>query len=220
MAGVAAQVLRVLLNAGHGLSNQSPGQFDFGAQSPYGAEAAIVSRIVESVGDHYYFKRDPETCSPATDVTVLPTPTCNEACLSGHPRSGHLQYVIQWINEHCLKLKSGYGDIVLSVHMNSAESESASGTEVIIDNRAPVERYHEAQEIARIVSGVLGIPNRGVKTDRETPRKSIAIVEDTRPPAFLVELGFVTNPRDVQAVEACGAQAVIAAIDALAGKKR
>jgi hypothetical protein len=215
----AAQVLRILLNSGHGLSNVTPEVYDHGAKSQYGAEAAIVSRIVESVSDYYFLARNTETCSPATDITVLPTPVCNEACLSGHPRSGHLQYVITWVNQNCIRTKSGYGDVLLSIHMNSAESESATGTEVIVDNRAGAERYHEAQNISRIVAGVLGLPDRGAKTDRETPRKSIAIVEDTRPPAYLIELGFVTNPRDVQAVEACGAQAVIAAINAIARGK-
>jgi N-acetylmuramoyl-L-alanine amidase len=218
----AAHVLRILLDAGHGLSNDKPEQFDNGATSKYGGEAAIVSRIVEKVYDHYYFSRD-EACNPLTEITVQTTPVCNESCLSAHPRSSHLAYKIRWINEHALRVnKREYGDVVLSVHMNAADSEKASGTEVIVDDRAGIARYHEAQNISRIVAGVLGLPDRGAKTDIEGPRGSIAIVEDTNPPAYLVELGFVTNEGDVRAVEACGVEAVIAAIDAIvaAGDQR
>lgn len=213
------QVVRVIVNAGHGLSNATPNVYDQGASSPFGTEAYIVSRVADAVVDSFYLARD-ENCSPTKSISVIPTPLCSVACAATHKHTGHLSYVIQWCNDNAIHTKTtGYGDVLLSLHMNEAKDPEWGGTLVVIDNNAKPERYHEAMEIARIVSGVLGIPNRGVLLDSKTPRKSIGIVEDTDMPAFLIELGFVTNAKDVAAVETCGAQAIIAVIEALKGNK-
>ena len=213
---VPPAVQRVIVNPGHGLGNTRVGVFDEGASSPFGREAGIVDDIATRVVDHYW-KPHTDTCTSPHGVTVIPTPICNEACGAQHARTSHLSYVIGWINEVALKVKGGYVDVVLSIHMDSLDAKY-SGTLVVIDDRAGVKRYHEAQEIAKTVSQVLGLPNRGVLTDKKTPRRSIAIVEKTRPPAFLIELGNIQNERDVLAVRECGAQAVIAVIERLARK--
>lgn len=210
------QVVRVIVNAGHGLSNATPNVYDQGASSPFGTEAYIVSRVADAVVDSYYLAHD-ETCHSPKSISVIPTPLCSVACATTHKRTSHLAYVIDWINENKIHSKAaGYGDVVLSLHCNEAKDPEWGGTLVVIDNKAPAERYHEAMEIARIVSSVLGIPNRGVLLDSKTPRKSIGIVEDTDPPAYLIELGFVTNSADVKAIETCGAEAIIAVIERFA----
>lgn len=206
-------VQRVLVHAGHGLSNKTVGVFDNGASSQYGREAGIVDDIVTKVVDAFWLPHD-QLCDSPHKISVIPTPRCSDVCGSTHRTASHLSVVIEWVNEVALKVKGGYVDIVLSVHMDSLDAKY-SGPLVVIDDRAGVGRYHEAQEIAKILAQVLGLPNRGVITDRKTPRGSIAIVEKTNPPAFLLELGNIQNERDALTVRECGAQAVIAVIKAL-----
>lgn len=206
----------MIVAPGHGLGNTTPNVYDPGASSSFGTEATIVSRVAEEVVDHFFLARD-EQCGPTTDISVIPTPECSIACATTHRGRGHLSYLVDWINENAIHSKSaGYGDVVLALHMNSSENPAMSGVLVVVDNGAPSDRHRTAMQISRILAGILGIPDRGVLLDSETPRRSIAIVEKTRPPAYLIELGFVTNPQDVQAVATCGAQAVIAVINRLA----
>lgn len=205
------QVVRVIVNPGHGLGSAHVGIFDEGASSPFGTEAYIVSRVADAVTDEYYLARD-ENCSPRNTISVIPTPQCSEQCALTHKYS-HLSYVIDWINDTAIHDKAGYHDVLLSLHMNQSPKQETRGTLVVICGDAPPHRYEEARDIARIVANALGTPNLGVMLDTETPRKTIGIVRHTTPPAYLIELGFVSNPDDVKAVESCGKDAVKAVIE-------
>jgi N-acetylmuramoyl-L-alanine amidase len=213
----AVAVLRVLLDSGHGLSNKAPNIDDPGAIGCIDGveitEAALVREIADQVIDRFYFGRD-ENVSPTTRITVTPTVECNSACVRRHPRSSHLAAKIEYLNDHYAPF-----DFVLSLHMNSSDNPNATGTEVVYGGNAPASRLRQADELSRVVSGVLGLPNRGPLIDTATPRKKIALLRRTKAPALLIELGFITNENDVRAVRECGAEAVIAAINAIAGKK-
>jgi N-acetylmuramoyl-L-alanine amidase len=213
----AIAVLRVLVDAGHGLGNVTPGTYDSGAvgciDGQQITEAELVREIADKVLDFFYLSRD-ENNSPRSSVTVIPTVECSEACASRHKNSSHLSAKIAYANEHYAPF-----DYIISLHCNASDNPNSTGTEVIYSATAPVARLHEADNISRIVAGKLGLTNRGAKIDSETPRKKIAILRETKAPALLIELGFITNENDVRAVRECGAEAVIAAINALAGKK-
>lgn len=198
---------RVFLQAGHGLGNSHPGVYDSGATGCGEEEARLVSYIVDSITDRFFL-------DDHAQITVEPVPICASFCATTyHPKTGHLAYVIRWINEHSRK-----GDFVLSIHMNEAPND-ASGTLVVYDNGAPAKREEQATDIARIVAAKLGLPDRGSLPDNATPRGRIGLVQDTDPPALLIELGFITNQTDVDAVKSCGIEAVTAAIEAIRGFK-
>lgn len=213
MGRAAVAVLRVLVDCGHGLSNHAPNVYDSGAEGCGTTEAELVREIGDQVIDAFYFARD-ENAGATTAVTVTPTIECNDACVQRHRRSSHLSYKIAYLNDHAAPF-----DFIVSLHMNSADDPAVSGTEVLYGGNAPVSRLRDADEVSRIVAGKLGLKNRGAKVDTETPRKRIAILRDTDPPALLIELGFITNPNDVKAVRECGAEAVIAAINALVARR-
>jgi N-acetylmuramoyl-L-alanine amidase len=194
------------LDAGHGLSNTRPGRFDPGAVSCYGGEHEIVSRVADLVVDHY----------ANAAVSVVETPSCSDACLKKHPASSHLGFKIKFINRNAKRSPSGrtVGEVCISLHMNSGP-EAASGTEVLYSAAAGAKRRAFAAKLSAAVAGTLGTTDRGPLSDTDTPRGSIAILSRTDCPAYLIELGFITNEADVIKVRECGKDAVIAAIEAI-----
>ena len=196
-------MLRVILNPGHGWSNASPGVYDTGAVSECGEEAATVAEITTRVVDRFWH-------DPSAAVTVIETPECGDACVArNHPKSSHLGYVVRWINATAMR-----GDVVISLHMNAAENDTASGTEVLYSHAAPKNKP-VAADMSKAVAETLGLKDRGAKSSSDSARGHLAILDKTNPPAFLVELGFVTNRRDYDFVKANGVDAVFAAIEAL-----
>ncbi|WNS44669.1 N-acetylmuramoyl-L-alanine amidase [Paenibacillus sp. MMS20-IR301] len=78
-------------------------------------------------------------------------------------------------------------DLFISIHGNTYEDESASGTETFY--------YHEdsqafAETIHRHVIQATGLKDRGVKTE------NFYVLRDTEMPSALLELGYLTNPGD------------------------
>lgn len=207
-----AEILRFFLAPGHGLSNAVNGHFDIGASSKYGSEHAIVTDVAHSVFDRVY-REDAE-------YSTLLTPVCSPDCVRFHPlkrsggRAGHLAYVIQYINRNCAKF-----DLVIAIHMNAAVSESATGVECFYSDKAPAKRRVQAAVMAETFAREVGLRNRGAKADSESARKSLAILGDTDCPAVLLEMGFVTNACDVEAVKTKGADALVAAMNAVRGVK-
>lgn len=80
-------------------------------------------------------------------------------------------------------------DIVVSIHCNAFDKASANGTETLIYKKGG-----NAEKIAKKVQpnliSVLKTTDRGVKEG------NLAMVRDTKAPAILVELAFVTNRDD------------------------
>lgn len=80
-------------------------------------------------------------------------------------------------------------DLFISIHCNSSIDRSAHGTETFVYRFGG-----EAEKLARIVQAklvaALGTTDRGVK------EKSLHVVRETRMPAILVELAFISNPQE------------------------
>jgi hypothetical protein len=206
----AAAILRVWLEAGHGASNAKPGRFDPGAQGCGVTEYEIVSSVVSEVLYRAF-------SNESFPVDVAEVPFCNSLCLKSHPRSSHLGQKIKFINENLKRRRDGrsFGEVVVSLHMNSADSEEASGVEVLYSHAVPARR-RVAAEISRVIANALCLPDRGPKSDRQSARGAIAILNKTECPAYLIEMGFVTNPEDVERVRESGVAALISALEVIA----
>jgi N-acetylmuramoyl-L-alanine amidase len=206
---VPTPILRIIVNKGHGASNASPGVFDPGASSPFGQEHAIVSSLADALVDRYWF-------NDKTEVSVVPTPECSDACLTRHRKvyndagklvpSTHLSETIRWVNTHCHPF-----DLLLSLHMN-AGPEGANGSEVLY---ASPHMREMAALAARVYSQAVGLRNRGAKTDIEAKGSRVGILSRTKPRALLVECGFVTNEHDVRRVKEGALEALVALIEAV-----
>lgn len=89
--------------------------------------------------------------------------------------------------------KAGVGngakaDIFVSLHCNSAASEQANGTEVLVyDDIGEAHRLGEC--LQRHLIGALGLRDRGVKL-----RPDLIVLNSTRMPAALAEIAFISNP--------------------------
>lgn len=183
-------IRRLVLDVGHGPGNAKNGGFDPGAvafgRTEYGL-ALQVARDCVSKG------------IPGVETTIAP--------------DIHLRDLVPWLNENMVD-----GDVLFSIHLNASTNPKATGSEVLIALTAPDERRAQALVIARELHETLNIPDRGLKFDVEAAKgwnRGLPILRKTLKPAFLLELGFITNPIDVVAVEAHGAQAIRNAVSAL-----
>lgn len=100
--------------------------------------------------------------------------------------------------------------------MNSGEP-SATGVEVYYATGAGKTRITQAKAALGALSGVLKLRPRGVFPSNMSQHSRLGILDNTKPPALLFELGFVTNSEDVKAVSERGAEAVIQAMKAIRG---
>jgi len=82
------------------------------------------------------------------------------------------------------------GDRMISLHCNSGGG-AASGTEVFYRGADDREM---AAKLSAAVAGVLGISDRGAKTEAESQHPSLAVMEFDK--CWLLEIGFIDHPGD------------------------
>lgn len=100
---------------------------------------------------------------------------------------------IKFINENCKD-----GDWVLSIHGNAASNPKARGVTTCYMGGSEYMRQ-KAKTLSTEYAKATGIPlfGGGAFDDRTGRFGRIGMVRDTRPPALLVEAGFVTNKEDM-----------------------
>lgn len=84
------------------------------------------------------------------------------------------------------------GAVFVSIHYNWTRNSSVSGTETFYYNSRS---YPLAANIQREVDRVAPTPNRGVKRSR------FHVLRNNARPAALVELGFMSNPRELRMIK-------------------
>ena len=81
-------------------------------------------------------------------------------------------------------------DYFISIHTNAASSTSAGGSEAYVYARG-TPAFGFAEDILTNLTDITGLRDRGVQA-----RPGLYVLRKTQMPATLVELGFITNPRD------------------------
>lgn len=81
-------------------------------------------------------------------------------------------------------------DYFISIHTNASDNPAATGSEAYAYGRN-TRAFELAEDVVNNLSETTGLRNRGVKV-----RPSLYVLKKTSMPAILVELGFITNPRD------------------------
>jgi N-acetylmuramoyl-L-alanine amidase len=84
------------------------------------------------------------------------------------------------------------GAVFVSIHYNWTRRSAVSGTETFYYNSRS---YPLAANIQREVDRVAPTPNRGVKRSR------FHVLRNNARPAALVELGFMSNPRELRLIK-------------------
>ncbi|MGI5950092.1 N-acetylmuramoyl-L-alanine amidase [Peptoniphilus sp.] len=92
-------------------------------------------------------------------------------------------------------------DLFLSIHFNSADNESASGIEVLYASEKNIKikdtvQKHFAQCLQNALVKETGAKNRGIIN-----RPAIAVTSKTKNVAALVELGFISNPNELDKIK-------------------
>lgn len=88
-------------------------------------------------------------------------------------------------------------DIIIDIHFNSSSDKNTSGTEVFIPSKYNNIEEEIAIKISSIISNILNIKNRGVKTEDKSYHKKLAILRNI-PNCIniLIEICFCTNKKD------------------------
>jgi len=91
------------------------------------------------------------------------------------------------------KLGNTVGDLFISVHINSASSEKANGTEVFYYNAADVSlpRGISSSLLARTLQN--NLLEKLQSFDRKVKRENFIVLRQSTVPATLCEIGFITN---------------------------
>lgn len=158
---------RIAISAGH---SNVPGQ-DMGARGTMlteGTEAAILRNLIVEE-----FKRRGEAVSVDPDKNV----TFQTVALFK-----------QYFKDN---------DILLDIHFNASTNPKATGCEVLVPAKASAYELSLGAMLSLLVSNVLGITNRGVKTELQSARKKLlwmTIPSET----LLLEVCFITNDDDVR----------------------
>jgi len=84
------------------------------------------------------------------------------------------------------------GAVFVSIHYNWSRNSGASGTETFYHNSRS---YPLAANIQREVDRAAPTPNRGVKRSR------FHVLRNNARPAALIELGFMSNPRELRMIK-------------------
>ncbi len=83
-------------------------------------------------------------------------------------------------------------DYFISLHANAASSPTAGGIEAFAYSKTS-RGYALGEDILEELADSTGLRNRGMQV-----RPGLYVLRNTNMPAVLVELGFITNPRDAE----------------------
>lgn len=116
------------------------------------------------------------------------------------------------LSQYLKRIKPGSGSVVVEFHFN-AGATSATGTETLIEIDGDKMDKDCAKELTDATARILGIKNRGVKTEADTRHKRLALMKEDGI-ICLVEICFISNAGDMKAFdthfeELCQAYAAI-----------
>jgi len=83
-------------------------------------------------------------------------------------------------------------DYFVSIHSNYNPNPAINGAEVYV-YQAYTQAYYLAEHVLGRIVQIVGIRNNGVRTN-----PSLYVLRKTNMPAILVELGYMSNPSDLQ----------------------
>jgi N-acetylmuramoyl-L-alanine amidase len=159
---------RICIDAGHGLSNARPGVYDPGACFEKHEEATIALDWALSL-------------SLELDKLDIEHVMTRISRISKAP--------IRWRTQYAAQQKC---DLFVSLHLNASNGQGR-GTETFYrhpSSKAIAQRANDA------LVKVLDTRDRGIKTEKDSARKSIHVLS-FQPDSILIELGFIDHTGDL-----------------------
>lgn len=170
---------RVMIDPGHG------GRFP-GAIGPAGTKEKDVVLAVSKILEADLIEMGAEVrMTRSTDVEVAPGASLRDDL------KARVDLANQWP-----------ADLFISVHANSAENSAAKGTETFHAVQASDRSKTLAKLLQKSMIDDVGLTDRGVKAS------NFYVIKNTRMPASLVELGFLSNPSEEQVLASPAMQVV------------
>lgn len=166
-----AKKLLISLDAGHGMGNIKPGQYDPGASAAGLTEAAIALEWVLT------FKERAK--QRGVQVHLIRSGTTDSNPVSGRDNESTAVGATHQLSIHC-----------------NAGPASSTGVETFYRD-AGDKPFADAVQKAALKATKL--PDRKVKTEAQSQHPRLAVLSFPKP-ACLVEIGFLTNPTDRDAI--------------------
>ena len=109
------------------------------------------------------------------------------------------------LSERCRIANDNNVDYFISIHLNSADNKSASGIETLRFGKVGSKTIRLASNVQRELIDATGWKDRGVKI-----RDNLYVLKHTRASAILVEVGFISNDKECEALFDDNIQLIIA----------
>lgn len=100
------------------------------------------------------------------------------------------------LSQYISRIKPGSGSVVLDLHFNAAVN-SATGIETLVKRNAKSADLKFAEDINNATVKVLGLRDRGVKSEAESARGRLAMLNTNSGLSALLEVCFITNKSDL-----------------------
>lgn len=159
----------VCIDPGHGLGNKAAGVYDPGAVGSGVHEADLA--LAQGLTLKYVLAQAGIKCVMTRDEKSDVTP----------------------VGDRAKKAKKAGATVYVSIHMNSG-APGATGTEIIV--RDAEDRELAGHVLPKLI-GAIGLKNRGVKDEASTHVGRLAVLSFDGP-AILIEVAFISNPKDVR----------------------
>lgn len=164
---------QIFISAGHG--GYEGGVLDPGAIVPGTTEAAEMIRIRDLVV--------PELRSRGFGVLAVPDDLSNDQTLN-------------WINSRCR-----IDDVALEIHAGSFNNPGARGASVYYIANNDVRKAHAELLLLALLRRVPQMPSRGARADTVTGTGSLTFTRRINCPSLLMEVGYLTNPQDLELIQ-------------------
>jgi len=103
------------------------------------------------------------------------------------------------LREYLKRIEPGTASVVHEYHFNAFNAK-ASGVEVIVPDNPTKDERNAAKEICDAYSRIMGIPNRGVRTESESKRGRLGLMREEGI-NLLTEVCFIDNKIDMDAYQ-------------------
>lgn len=144
-------------------------------------------------------KKDPGAVANGLHEADVAVEFRNLVCV--HLKNANASFIVdnddEKLGEYLARIKTGNASVVLEFHCDAAANPSATGTTGLIEAEADRLDRAFAKELTDVTAEVLGIKNRGVKSETESHRGSLGLMREEGI-ICLLELFFLTNPQDVK----------------------
>lgn len=100
--------------------------------------------------------------------------------------------------QYLTRIKPGDGSVVVEFHFDAAANPTATGASAFYADNANQNSKDFAHDLAEDTAQTLNIRNRGALSEAQSHRGRLGLVHE-QGIAALLEVGFITNPNDIEA---------------------